>query len=42
MVNYSVAKEARVINAEKIVSSVSDAGKTRQLHAKQLEYFLTP
>ena len=28
-------KEARIFNREKTVSSISDAGKTGQLHVKQ-------
>ena len=35
-----MTKEARIRSGEKIVSSVSGAGKIGQLHAK--EYFLTP
>ena len=36
----SLTREARIYIGEKIVSSVSGAGKIGQLHAK--EYFLTP
>ena len=35
MVNLSTAKEARVYNEEKTVSSISGAGKTGQLHVKE-------
>ena len=35
MVNYSSLKEAIIHNREKIVSSISGAGKTGQLHAKK-------
>ena len=34
MVNYSMTKEARIYNREKRASSVSDVGKTGQLHVK--------
>jgi len=34
MVN-STTKEARIYNGEKTVFSVSDAGKTGQLHARE-------
>ena len=36
-----MTKEARIYNGEKTASSISDAGKTGQLHVK-LEQFLTP
>ena len=35
MANYSMTKEARTYNGVKIVSWISDAGKTGQPHAKQ-------
>ena len=35
MVNKSTTKEARIDSGEKTVSSISDAGKTRQLHVKE-------
>ena len=37
-------KEARIYNGEKTASSISDAGKTGQLHVKKmkLEHSLTP
>ena len=43
-VNLSMTKEARIHNREKIISSMSGAGKTGQLHTKtmKLEHFLTP
>ena len=34
MVTKSMKKEARICNGEKIVSSISCAGKTGQLHVK--------
>ena len=39
-----MTKEARIHNREKIISSMSGAGKTGQLHTKtmKLEHFLTP
>ena len=38
-----MTKEAKIYNGAKIVSSVSGAGKTGQLHVKKkLEHFLTP
>ena len=44
MVTLSLRKEARIYNEEKIASSVSGAGKTGQLHVKEmkLEHSLTP
>ena len=38
-----LTKEARIYNGEKIVCSISGAGKTGQIHVKKmkLEYFLT-
>ena len=35
MVNKPMTKEARIYNGEKTVSSISGAGKTGQLHAKE-------
>ena len=35
MVTLSLIKEARVYNGEKTASSISGAGKTRQLHVKE-------
>ena len=35
MVTLSLIKEARIYNGEKIASSISGAGKTRQLHVKE-------
>ena len=35
MVNYSMTEESRIYNGEKTVSSISGAGKTRQVHAKE-------
>ena len=35
MVNLSLIKEARIYNGEKAASSLSDAGKTEQLHVKE-------
>ena len=32
---YLWKKEARIYNGEKIVSSISDAGRTGQLHVKE-------
>ena len=39
-----MTKEARIYNGEKTVSSISGAGKTGQLHVKELklEHSLTP
>ena len=34
MVNKSTTKKARMYNGEKTFSSISDAGKTGQLHVK--------
>ena len=34
MVNQSMAKETRIYNVERIVSSVNHTGKTGQLHAE--------
>ena len=42
MGTLSLTKEARICNGAKIVSSVSDNGKTGQLSVKELEPFLTP
>ena len=44
MGNLSLTKEAIIYNEEKIVSSISGAGKTGQLCGKRmkLEHFLTP
>ena len=44
MVTSSMTKEARTYNGEKIVSSISGAGKTGQLHVKRikLQHSLTP
>ena len=44
MDTLSLAKEARIYNGEKTVSSISGAEKTGQLHVKkmQLEHFLMP
>ena len=44
MDTFSLIKEARLCNGEKIVSSISAAKKTRHLHVKRmkLEYSLTP
>ena len=36
MVTLSLIKEARIYNGEKPVSSISSAGKTGQLHVKEL------
>ena len=36
-----MAKEARIYNGEKTVSSISGAGKTRQLHIKGLIFLFT-
>ena len=35
IVNSSVTKEARIYNGEQTVSSITSAGKTRQLLAKE-------
>ena len=35
-------KESRICNEAKTASSVNGAGKTEQLHVKELEHFLTP
>ena len=35
MVNLSLTTETRIYDAGKIVSSISDAGKTGQLHVKE-------
>jgi len=35
MGTLSLTKEARIYSREKTVSSISGAGKTRQLHAKE-------
>ena len=35
MGNFSLTKEARIYNGEKIASSISDAGKSAQLHVKE-------
>ena len=35
MVTLSLIKEAKIYNAEKRLSSISGAGKTRQLHVKE-------
>ena len=35
MVNLSMTKEVRIYSGEKTVSSISDAGKTGQLHVKE-------
>ena len=35
LVNQCTTKETRIYNGEKIVSSVSGAGKNGQLHVKQ-------
>ena len=35
MVNQSTAKEARIDNGKKTVSSISDAEKTGELHVKE-------
>ena len=35
MGTLSLTKETRVYNGEKMVSSISDAGKTGQLHVKE-------
>ena len=35
-------KETRICNEAKTASSVNGAGKTEQLHVKELEHFLTP
>ena len=35
MVNESTTKEVKIYNEEKTVSSISSAGKTRQLHVKE-------
>jgi len=35
MGTLSLKKEARIYNGEKIVSSISDAGRTGQLHVKE-------
>ena len=32
---FSMTKEARIYNGEMIVSSISDIGKTVQLHVKE-------
>ena len=37
-----MTKEARTYNGEKTASSISGAGKTGQLHLKELEHYLTP
>ena len=39
-----MTKEARIYNGEKTVSSISGAGKTGQLHVKnmKLEHSVTP
>ena len=43
MVNESMTKVARIYNGEKTISSISGAGKTRQLCKRmKLEHFLTP
>ena len=33
-----MTKEARIYNGEKTLSSISGAGKTRQLHVKELNH----
>ena len=35
MVNYSTTKESGKYSGEKTVSSISGAGKTRQLHVEE-------
>ena len=35
MVNESTTKKVKIYNEEKTVSSISSAGKTRQLHVKE-------
>ena len=35
MVTLSLIKEARIYNGEKTASSISDAGKTEQLHVQE-------
>ena len=44
MVTLSLIKEGRLHNGEKTASSISGAGKTRQLHVKtmKLEHSLIP
>ena len=44
MGTLSLTKETRIYNGEKMVSSISGAGKTGQLTCKRmkLEHFLTP
>ena len=43
MDTFSLAKEAKIYNGEKTISSTSGAGKTDQLHVKEwLNHFLTP
>ena len=44
MVTLFLIKEARIYNGEKTTYSISDAGKTGQLHVKKmkLEHSLTP
>ena len=38
MTNESITKEEKLINREKTVSSISDAGKTGQQHVKEQNY----
>ena len=44
MGTLSLTKEARIYNREKAASAISGAGKTEQLHVKELNQinFLTP
>ena len=35
MATLSLTKEAIIYDGERIISSISDAGKTEQLHAKK-------
>ena len=37
-----MTKEARIYNGAKTASSINGAGKTGQLHVKELEHLLTP
>ena len=37
-----MTKEARICSGKKTASSSNSAGKTGQLHAKELDHFLTP
>ena len=36
-----MTKQAKIHNGEKTASSINGVGKTGQLHAKELNYFLT-